>query len=319
MAQVKGSDKNSNAGWILLAVAMLLLTLPNGIFVKLIGNEIDYYLIGFVRWALAGIVLIPFIVDAFVKHRKLMLKNLPLIIGAFLLIALGGPLQNAAIVLSSVSFTEIVSLLIPIVFAIVSILATKDRLSRYAVTGLLLAILGAMVITVMPILLGRGAIIEFGWMPLAFMLVHVVASAVVPVFLRKQNEKGLPLTALVGISFLLTSIVCAVFMIFDTGIETFKQITNLSVPGWLMMAYTAIVVSVVVRPVRVKIYEHIGTLSEASLSYLYHLLAIALPLVLLGEWLSWELIVGGVLIVFGTIMTRKHHRKQQQVKIERLV
>jgi drug/metabolite transporter (DMT)-like permease len=305
---IKNKQSNS-AGWISLAVLMLLLTLPNGIFVKLIGAEIDYYLIGFVRWAMAGIVLIPFIVDAFVKHRRLMLKNLPVILVAFLLISLGGPLQNAAIVMSSVSFTEIISLFVPIVFAIVSIFATKDRLSRHAVAGLLLAILGGVVITVIPTLTGSGAVIDFGWLPLIFVSVHVVCSAVVPVFLRKQNEKGIPLTALVGISFLLTSLVSGGFVVFDSGFETFGQIANISPLGWLMMAYTAIVVSVVVRPVRVKVYEHIGTMSEASLSYLYHLLAIMLPLALLGEWLSWELIVGGVLIIFGIIMTRMHPRK----------
>lgn len=309
---MKKNKQQLKINWLFVAVLAMLIILPGSIFLKLVSNEINPYLVTALRYLMVGIVTLPFIIKAFRDHGKLMLEKLPIILIVTLLTCASGPFHVAAIAYSSVSFVEILNLSAPIVFAIVSVLITRDKMSRYATTGLLFAILGGIVIVVLPLLLGSGAVFEYGWQPIVLQGIVIIQAAFVPVYLRKMNEQGLPMTALLGISFIGAFLVSLLLAIMDGGADALSEASSLSVSGWIMIAYLAIVVSIISRVARTKAYMHIGTASHASLEYLYYLLAIVMPLILLGETLSWELVLGAILIIIGIIFTRKHPTKKRR-------
>ena len=75
------------------------------------------------------------------------------------------------------------------------------------------------------------------------------------------------------------------------------------------MIYSGIVVTFAARSLWIAAYERIGAASSGGLSYLETLLSILLPLIILGERLSVELIVGAVLIMYGVYMTQSRITK----------
>lgn len=308
MAQTK-TKKQIKISWLLIAILALLLVLPSSIFTKLVALELSPFLLAALRSAIVSIVALPLIISAFRKHRKMILKKLPVIITVSLIACISGPLHTMAIANSGASFIEILNLSAPIVFSVVSILVVKDRLSRYAVAGLLMAILGGVVIILLPLILGNGTIAMFGWLPVAFQGFVIVASAVYTVYLRKVNESGIPLSALIGIGFVITFIVSTILVFMVDGSSVFTQIGDLSLGGWAMVIYMAVVISALARIISVKAYEHIGTATFASLDYLYYFMAIVAPVFILGEIVSWEMAVGAVLISVGIVLTRMHHKK----------
>jgi len=295
--------------WMLVAVLALLLVVPSSIFIKLTSNEVNPYLVTMLRYGIVVITLLPFMIKAFLKNRKLIIKSLPIIIIMTMITCVGGPLHAAAIAGSSASFIEVLNLSYPIIFSIISILVTRDKLSKYSAAGLLMAILGGVVIILLPIILGSGTILTFGWLPVALQGITIVLGAISIVYLRKMNERGIPLTFLLGMGFIAAFIASIPLAMMDGGTSVFSQIGNLSVEAWAMIVYMAVIISVVAHMIKIKAYENIGTASYASLDYFYYALAITLPVFILGEVLSWEVIVGAVLIIIGIIFTRMHHKK----------
>jgi drug/metabolite transporter (DMT)-like permease len=117
------------------------------------------------------------------------------------------------------------------------------------------------------------------------------------------------LPALLFISFTLCAITSNIIAVTAHGIDTYAGVAALDWKGWLLLAYLAIVASGISRVVNTKAYEHIGTITAASFGYLHYILAMALPILLLGEPLSWEILVGAGFIVVGLVLTQKHHAK----------
>jgi len=290
--------------WVIISILILFVCVPTGIFTKLISTEIDPYLLCVLRYGLATLILLPAIINAFKNHRKIMMKSLPVVILISLFASLSNPLHVGAIASSSVSFVYILNLFDPILFAIISLFIVRDRITKPAVIGLLFAILGASVILALPLLTGEGAVYTNGWLPALMVFGSIITGGIWVAKMRKLDESGVPLSAMVGFGFLFTTFTSIGIAINNGGTAVFSQVSNLSGTGWLMLIYLAVVVSVVVRIVRSKAYNNIGTATYASTDYIYYIMAIAAPLVILGETISWEMIVGASLVIIGIIFTR---------------
>lgn len=72
--------------------------------------------------------------------------------------------------------------------------------------------------------------------------------------------------------------------------------------------YSALVVALLVRALNVKVYEHIGSAAQGGLSYAEAILAIIIPILVLGEQLSIEIVIGGGLILLGLFVLENHHQ-----------
>lgn len=316
---MRSKQKYTKVSWLIIAVVILFVALPAGILSKLLTDDVNPYLVSALRYAIVFIVLLPFIISAFIKHRDKMMKNLPLILVCSIVASIGTPFYFAALSMSNVSFTEVITLLDPIMFAIISILVTKDKISSRSAAGLLFAVLGGLVVMVFPFWFGEGAVVNFGWLPAVYMIICVATTAFVPVFFRKTDEAGIPMTATIGIMFFFTSLTSFIMAVVNDGPEVLLETLSLSLTDWLILIYLAVAVTIVVRFVRIKAYEHIGTAAHAVIGYLYCIACIAAPVVVLGEELSWEMILGMILIIIGMILTgsQKPTKKKAMLKLHK--
>ncbi|MDR1300653.1 MAG: DMT family transporter [Candidatus Nomurabacteria bacterium] len=306
-------QSNSKFIWVALAVLVMIAVVPNGTFTKLASFELDALTISALRYTMASLLLLPVFIINLKKHGRAVRKRLRFMILMSLPFSLGASLFTMALSLTSVSFVSILDLFSPIVFVIFSALIVKDRITRHAIAGMMLAVLGAVVIVVLPMVIGSGAVIEFGWLPLLLMMGFIIIEGTYPVYLRKVNETGVPIFSVTFIGFVWVAITSTIATFFVHGADSFAKIGELSPTGWLVIAYGAIMISIIARAANIKIYEKIGTATTAAISYLYYFLAILLPVLIFHENLSWEMFVGAALVIAGIFVTRRHPHKYKHV------
>lgn len=306
----KQKKKITKISWLSIMIIVVFATMPSGVLIKLLVTDVDPNLVSALRYTLVFLAMSPFVIKGFIQHKKLILKNWPVILTCSLLAATFISLHYPAVALSSASFVQVIGLLSPVVFAIVSIIVTKDRISSTAFAGLLLAILGAFIVIAIPIWIGSGAVVTFGILPAILALLSVLSSFSA-VYYRKMDEKGIPMTFTIGVMFFFGSIVSFAMAIFHSGPEVLLQIPDLTPTNWVVLIYLGIGITVFARIIKIKAYENIGTAPSASVDYLGAILGVVFPIIILGENLTWEMIIGGMLIIAGVILTGKQPHKNK--------
>jgi drug/metabolite transporter (DMT)-like permease len=216
-----------------------------------------------------------------------------------------------AIEQSSASYASVISLLSPIVLVILSAKLVNDRITRRATAGISLAAIGGILVVALPAILQGSA--GSGFFPLAtlLLLINCVLSPVNIIYQRRANEQGIPFTVSIGFMALVAVPVLAVLYILTRGGDTMiTTVSNLPWQVWLAVIYSGLMVTFIGRSLAIKSYEYTGAAVKGGLSYLETLLAIALPLIILGEQLSIEMMAGTMLILVGVFLAEsggKHH------------
>jgi drug/metabolite transporter (DMT)-like permease len=312
MEKIKNQIKA--APWLFVYLVMEVLTAVNLTMIRALSPQIGGENIAALRYGLAVIILLPFAIKVWRKHARAIRRNFWKMLLIGIPFAFGAPLINLATQYSSASFVAILAMLVPVVFAIISVAATHDRVSRSALTGILFAILGGMIVIILPLVL-QDNVGWYGWLPLIFIGIYILIEAALPVYLRKSDEAGLPLPVVMITQFALVAVVSLVMsLIMNDGVgELVREVRGLSLSGWGMILYLALIVTVISRWLTTKAQENIGTATSTTIMYLYQVLAVAAPVLILHENLSPEMIAGAGLIIVGIWLTRKHHRHHPRI------
>lgn len=295
--------------WVLLGVLANIIYLPTGIFTKIIVTDVEPSIYPVLRYGLAAIVLLPIVIYWTYKYRAVIKNNIKEIILICVLYGVSLSCYSMAISMCDLSFVAVLDMFSPIVFTIMSVLLIKDKISRNALIGLLFAILGGVMIFVLPLLIGTGSIIAFGWVPVILLTVSTIIPQLMTIFQRKWSEQGLPLLLVIGFGNISAVIVAIIFTLFSSGAEAFNSLSGLNMEGWMMVFYVGIMASVIARFTDVGVYKRVGTATQATLAYLYYCLAVILPIIILGERLSWEVTIGAGLVLIGIVFTRFNNKK----------
>lgn len=312
--QRQNNSEGSGWSWVLLGVLINVLYLPSLVFMKLIVDDIGPSLMPALRYGLAALVFLPFVVRGVYKHRMVVKKHLLSILLVCSLGAIAPLCYSVALSMCDASFVAVLDMFSPIVFAIISIAVLRDKVTGNALIGLLFAILGGIIIFVLPLFVGTGSVITFGWLPVVLITISIAMPQLSTVFYRKWNEAGLPIMLVVGLGCIAAAIAAIIFTIVSSGPEVFAGIGEIKFEVWLMLLYLGVVSSVILRVSDINVYKRIGTATQATLAYLYYVLAVFLPIVLLGEQLSWEMFVGAVFVLIGIIFTRIHKNGHHHAK-----
>jgi drug/metabolite transporter (DMT)-like permease len=212
---------------------------------------------------------------------------------------------------SSASYASIIALLSPILLVILSARLVKDRVTRRAAAGITLAAVGGLLVVALPALLHGST--GSGLYPVAtvLMLINCVVTPLTIIYQRRSHEQGVPLAVSIAtVALVAVPILVMVYILTRGGGEMVETVSHLPWQVWLAALYTGIAVSYVSRSLAVRSYEHTGAAVKGGLSYLETLLAIALPLLILGEQLSIEMVAGAMLILVGVFLAEsggKHH------------
>jgi drug/metabolite transporter (DMT)-like permease len=259
---------------------------------------------------LAALILLPFFIRACRKHGKNIKKNLWKILLISIPLAFGGIAHHIAISESSATFVAVLGSLGPIAFAVASTMVTKDKISRNAIAGLLVAILGGVIVVILPPVLGHAELF-FGIVPVLLVAFYIFTDVLWQITRRKQDEARVPMSAILAIPFFVATVVSCIMAWTFEGPSAMAAVTTLPLTDWLMIIYLAVIISVVAHAWSTKVYEKLGTATTASLDYVYYIAAPVVPMLLIGESLTWEICIGAVLIIIGIILTRKHHEKRK--------
>ncbi len=290
--------------WHLVALAPVLLAAPNGMVIKMVGSEIDPAWINVLRFSIITLVLLPLLIRSIPFMTK---KNIRFAILQGLMYSIAVTSYVFAINLSQASYVAVINLGIPILLMVYSVYLTRERVTRNAMVGISIAALGAFTIIGFPLLIGQGFTSDFHPLATVLALLNVAAYPLAIIFSRKATDDGLPLTVAFGVSSSVTLAVSLGVAVLLGGAFPFEAIaTQPSI--LLMIAYTALGVSLLARMLTVLSYKHLGSAVTGGLYYIEGFASIMLPILVLGEHMTSEMLFGGILILLGVLVaeTRRH-------------
>lgn len=276
-----------------------MLAAPNATIIRIAVNDADPLYWTLSRFVLLSILCLPFVIKGYssmrvpIARKNLLIASTALTAGMFFYVY--------AIFYSQASYVSIVTLVTPIVFLVLSARLIGDRVNRRSITGVVLAAIGAMVLVILPIALSSSGVAFY---PLATVLAlaNCFVYAIGIIYLRKSNEAGVSMPAALGVSSIMIATVAYIlFLAFGDWSRT-----PFNTEYGLAVVYSAIVVALIARALNVISYEHVGASVLSALGYLETLVAILIPVFVLHEKLSVEMVVGGILILIGVFVVEYH-------------
>lgn len=289
--------------WHVIALIPVLIAVPNGTFMKLISEEMDPAWINVARFALIVVILMPFLIHA---RKAITKKNLQYAVLQGVAYSVSVACYVFAISLSQASYVSVINLGIPIMLMIYSVYLTRERVTRNAMVGISIAALGAFVIVGFPLLMGQGFTSDFNPLATILSLIGISAYPLSVIFSRKANDNGLPITAAFGISAIVVFCVSLVIALIVSGSFPAQELFG-NPHVMLMIAYTAIGISLLARMITVLSYKHLGSAVTGGLYYIEGFASILLPILVLGERMTSEMLFGGILILLGVLVAETHH------------
>ncbi len=287
-----------NRKWLLVGILGLLLAAPNATIIKYTLGENSPYLFNSLRFLIVAVLTLPWLIKATSKFTQ---ANLKYTVKAGLFMSIAVISYVLAIKESRASYVSIITLITPITFILYSLKLTGEKITQRAITGIFLAALGAMVIVLLPVAIRQGGTFTFYPLATVYALINSLSFPLAVIYYKKANESGVPMSALMSAS---AWVVCAVnilfFMIF---VHSAVEVNSSLIYGAL---YSGIIVALFSRALGVVSYEHIGSAVTSILTYLETFFAILIPLVVLNEKISIEMVVGGILIMCGVFVAEYH-------------
>ncbi|UTX51158.1 DMT family transporter [Candidatus Saccharibacteria bacterium TM7i] len=285
--------------WQLLAVLPALLAAPNGMFVKIVTDDVSAVWLNVLRFFVSALIVLPFVIMA---RRRFTKKNLKYAVFSGLAYGVAVLSYTQAISLSQASYVSVINLGIPIFLMVYSVYFTKERVSRRALLGISFAALGSFIVVAAPLLFSGGVTSTFHPLATILALVNCAFFPLSVIMTKKANEEGLPISASFGVSSTIIFLL-SLFVALVTGIAPPVEVFMNNPVLLLPVLYSAILVYVVAKSITVASYRYIGSVAVGALQYLESFLSIILPIIILGERMTLEMLIGGLLILVGVIVS----------------
>jgi drug/metabolite transporter (DMT)-like permease len=289
--------------WFWICFVAALLAAPNALMLRHTSEALDPLLINAVRFGLAGLVFLPMLikdVPRLVRSKKAFLK----LLAAGLALAIAGVTYIIAIGNAPASYVSIIYLLSPIMLVVYARLLSRERMSSRAIAGIIIAAIGSMLVVVLPIAKTTGG--EFVFYPIATIAALVsMLSYPATVVLTKDINKTFRVHILSIVSF--SSLLTALVSLSLWGVSHSTQAVVISTIDMWSLLYAGLIVLGLSRALTLRGYKYVSTPTLGSLFYVESFLAVILPVVVLNEKLSVEMIAGGCLILLG-VYAIEHHR-----------
>lgn len=290
--------KKLNHKWFLVGLLGVIVAAPNATFIKYATGDVSPTVFVGLRFSAVAIFSTPFLLAGLRKFNRQNVKY-ALLGGSFMTVAV--MTYITAIAMSTASYVSIITLLTPIIFVFYAMKMTHEKLTKRSVAGISLAAAGAMTIVVLPIAVKSGA--EFVFYPLAtlIILLNCLTFPAAIINYRRANEAGMPMGAVISIGAWVTLLTDLV-LLFVRGESLSGVGSNVM---WAAL-YSGIIVVFVSKVLGVISYEHIGAAVTSALSYVETILAVLIPVFVLHEHLSVEVVIGGILILLGVYIVEHH-------------
>lgn len=314
----KKKTKYKYSKWLLVGLLSVIIGAPNGTVIKSTLSEIDSTTFTFLKFAMMFVAFLPAVSLFIFRHKKVLKKNIFNLTVSVIGTAISVIVFYKAIEYSTASYASIIALISPIILVVMSNKLIKEKVGPRAVAGITLAAIGGLLVVAVPAIFQGSAASIFYPLATILVLINCISSPISVIYQRKANENGISFAVYSGIAAFVTATVVLAMSLFETGPdEIIAQTAQLSVWGWIGVIYSAFIVTFASRTLWIQAYQRLGSTVSGGLSYLETLLAIALPIILLGEKLSLELVTGALLILLGIYIAESRPRRPKAKKKRR--
>lgn len=186
----------------------------------------------------------------------------------------------------------------PLLTAVFSMVLLKERVSNKAAAGIFLGLSGVVYTLVLP---AFGVSRSFGTLTGNLLILLAVTSwTLYTIGSRKLMNQGFPVKALTGMSLIVNAMV---FLLFSLATGELALLPSLlTLPLFLEALYLGVFVSIVTFVLYQWTIKHVSALVASLTLYLQPLFGVLVNYILLGESLSPEFVIGGLVIVSGVIL-----------------
>lgn len=294
--------------WLAIGLIAQLLVAPAATVMKIVVDQVDPLLFNSLRGAIVVAIALPFMLIGLQKFTRV---NLVYALAAGICMAIATITIVYALQFSQASYVVILSLLQPIILVILSARMLREKVSFQAAAGITIAAFGAFLAVSLPFVISGELTHEFYPLATALTLINCLFFPLGLVFYRKSHEAGLPMVSIQGV------MSATVFGVSGVGLYATggSLLAAFTIPAevWLGIIYSSVVVIFIARMMAMASMERIGASAYSGLVYLENIIAIIIPIIILGEQLSWAIIAGGIFILIGLFLTEKHRTRSHPI------
>ena len=110
-------------------------------------SDLTPFKLGFFRWLLAMLILLPFTYNEIISHKKVILKNLPILFFlALTSVGLFNSFTYLSLVYTQVINASLFNTAIPAIIILLCILFQIEKTNKYQIVGLVISVLGILFI-----------------------------------------------------------------------------------------------------------------------------------------------------------------------------
>ena len=286
----------------------------NFVVAKIALQEIPPMTLAFLRYFLATLLLIPFLLTFEKKQLKVKLDHLPkLILVGIFMITINIALFYEGLKRTSAIDASVLSMSIPIISVIGGWFFLRERIFWINLIGIFLGFVGSLVLLGIPLIfIGKfSGVTLFGNILIILSSLSFVVGAVLAKSVLKKYHSVIVTT----ISFLVGAITFLIPALLEY-VQNPSWVNNLSVLGVLSLIYITLLSSIVAFFLLNYGIEKIGVIKSNLFHYMEPAVAATFAVPFLGERISYSFIVGTVLIVlgvyWGTLGRPEHHYSRQK-------
>ena len=289
--------------WFIIAAVAMLIGAPHAMIIRVVVDSTDPYFWVVSRLLISTIVVLPIVLIR-TKWRKIV-KAKKYILTAGISMSMAIVLYTLAINYSQASYVSILTMLTPIMLILVSAHFFKERITQRKIAGVLLAMIGAFIVVLTPVVLTQPTASLFYPLATVLSIAQSFLFALAFIAMRKANESGVPVLTTVGLTAPIGLMISVPLFLLMGDMSRI----NFQPDYWLAAGYSAIGVAVIIRAITIAAYKRIGALSIAALTYMENLAAIVLPILIIGEVLSIEMVIGALCILVGIYLIETHRSR----------
>lgn len=301
--------KQTNAQ-LLALFAVLLVAFGGGgnsVFIKIGLKEMPLFTFNFLRFALASLTILPFLL----KEKPLNKKDITTLILFSLLLTIQITLFQFGVRLTTATISTVLYVLAPIIVALLSYLLLAEKLSSQKVAGVVLGLLGAIVIILLP-RLSNGAPFSGNVIGNLLIIIAVVLTAFYTVLSKRLQKKYTPMQMTAVFIFLSTGIFFF-FAIPETPatLQWIQHISFSSIISIIFVGFFGTTVNYLALQYAIK---HGSPLISSMSLYLAPVVTFIWAFFLLGEQLTTGLVIGALLAFAGVFLTLNATRNKRVEK-----
>lgn len=301
----KNSHLISHSIWILILVIAMAFWASGYPFIKLIGDTIDPFLLSFLRFFTAGLVVVP--ISIFLKDRSFLPEKkdiIPFILLSILLVA-PTPLLIWGISLSSTVNSAIIMNSNPLMIAILAPFFIREKTNHYLLVGIFIGIIGVAV----TVLNGKSPDQLFQDTYFLGSLIILLAALIVSLFTiySQKYVKKYGTLVLSSSNFICGSTILGLISIFQ---GSFFSITEVPTISLIYASLIGVLGTAVSHLLWYSSLKHLQTSVAASFKLLIPIFATLYSYLFLDEEITIYMIYGMILTCAGISIVQKFRQRR---------